>query len=154
MLYIPSPLKKRKIFFTGKPGNDPNGFIDYLKECYCFMSISDPEIYNSSPVILHCEALNWFRLNIANFSTRNELYKVFIHQYRVRNFQDRLMHKSYAGQQAKNEPITLFVTNLRVISDQINPQLSLNRNLDIACNNLNPNPLHTPWSNNVFLSSR
>lgn len=139
ILYISTALEKRKIFFSGKPGNDPNRFIDYLKECQTTMGITDLEIYNSLPVILHGEALNWFRLNKENFPTLDLFYKALIRQYCVKNFQDRLMHEAYARQQAKNESITSFVTNIRLIFKQMNPPLSLERQIDIACGNLNPN---------------
>ena len=49
------------------------------------------------------------------------------------------MHEAYARQQAKNEPITSFITNIRLIFNQMDPQLTLARQIDIACNNLNPN---------------
>ena len=139
MSYISSALEKRKIFFTGKPGNDPHRFIGYLKRCQSTMSISDIEIHNALPAILHGEALNWFRLNKTIFPTLNEFFEALIRHYCVKNFQDRLMHEAYARQQAKNEPITSFVTNIRLIFNQMNPQLSLDRQLDIACYNLNPN---------------
>lgn len=49
------------------------------------------------------------------------------------------MHEAYARQQGKNEPITTFLTNIRLILNQMNPKLPLERQLDIAYNNLNPN---------------
>lgn len=139
MSYISSALEKRKIFFTGKQGSDPIRFIEYLKECATTMAITDGEIYNSLPVVLHGEALDWFRLNKINFPTLEEFSKALISQFSVKNYQERLMHEAYARQQGKNEPITTFLINIRLIFNQMDPKLPLSRQLDIACNNLNPN---------------
>ena len=49
------------------------------------------------------------------------------------------MHKAYARQQGNNEPITSFITNIRLIFNQMEQKLPLSRQLDIRCNNLNPN---------------
>ena len=86
MSYISSALEKRKIFFSGKQGSDPLRFIEYLKECATTMAITDGEIYNSLPVVLHGEALDWFRLNKNNFPTLEQFFQALISQYCVKNF--------------------------------------------------------------------
>lgn len=115
MSYISSSLEKRKIFFTGKPGQDPFRFIQYLTECASSMAISDVELYNSLPVVLHGEALDWFRLNKINFPTFEQFKKHFVLHFSPRNYQERLIQEAYSRQQGKNEPISSFITSIRLI---------------------------------------
>ena len=53
------------------------------------MVITFCEIYNSLPVVLHGEALDWFRLNKSNFPTLLEFSQALITQYSVKNYQDK-----------------------------------------------------------------
>lgn len=139
MSYISSALEKRKIFFTGKQGSDPHRFLDYLTECQTSMGITDIEIYNCLPVVLHGESLDWFRLNKSRFPNFQEFSKALISNFSVKNYQDKLMYEALARQQGRNESIATFVTNIRLIFNQMDPQLPQSRQIDIACNNLNPN---------------
>lgn len=138
MSYISQAIEKRKVFFNGKQGSDPHRFLDYLNECSTSMGITDLEIYNCLPVVLHGEALDWFRINKSKMPTFKDFSQALVSNFSVKNYQDKLMYEALARQQGKNEPITTFVTNIRLIFNQMEPRLPESRQIDIACNNLNP----------------
>lgn len=102
------------------------------------MGITDLEIYNCLPVVLHGEALDWFRINKSKMPTFKDFSQALVSNFSVKNYQDKLMYEALARQQGKNEPITTFVTNIRLIFNQMEPRLPESRQIDIACNNLNP----------------
>lgn len=139
MSYISSAIEKRKAFFNGKQGSDPHRFLYYLTECQTSMGITDTEIYNCLPVVLNVEALDWFKLNKVKFPTFTQFSKALVSNFSVKNYQDKLMYEALARQQGKTEPITTFVTNIRLIFNQMEPKLPESRQIDITCNNLNPN---------------
>lgn len=136
--YISSTFEKRKTFFSGKTGNDPNRFIKYLEESGKFMGLSDNELFCTLPVVLKDEALEWFRLEEGNFPDFTAFRTAFLVHYNIPYYQDRLMEEVRQRTQALRENITSFVTCVRIIFDKMNPKLSLSRQLDIACQNLNP----------------
>ena len=139
MSYISQSIEKRKVYFNGKQGSDPHRFLEYLNECLTILGITHSEIYNCLPVVLHGEALDWFRINKSNMNTFEKISKALISNFSVKNYQDKLLYEALARQQGKNEPITTFVTNIRLIFNQMEPKLPHSRQLDITCNNLNPN---------------
>lgn len=136
--YISSTFEKRKIFFSGKSGSDPERFIRYLEEAGKFMGLSEEELFCTLPVVLTNEALEWFRLEEKHFSSFTMFKSAFLEHYKIPYYQDRLMEEARQRTQALREPITSFLTCIRIIFDKMNPQLSLTRQLDIACQNLNP----------------
>lgn len=139
MSYISQAIEKRKVFFNGKQGSDPHRFLVYLNECITSMGITQAEVYNCLPVVLHGEALDWFRINKTKLPNFEAFSKALVSNFSVKNYQNKLIYEALARQQGKNEPITTFITNIRLIFNQMEPQLPESRQIDIACNNLNPN---------------
>lgn len=136
--HISSTFEKRKVFFSGKQGSDPYRFIKYLEESSKFMGLSESELFCSLPIVLTNEALEWFRLEETNLSDFKAFKTAFLEHYRIPYYQDRLMEDARQRTQALSEPITSFITCIRIIFDKMNPKLSLSRQLDMTCQNLNP----------------
>ena len=133
--HISSTFEKRKIFFSGKPGSDPERFITYLEECGRFMGLSERELFCSLPIVLTNEALEWFRLEEKNIQNFTAFKAAFLEHYRIQYYQDRLLEQARQRTQALSESITSFLTCIRIIFDKMNPQLSLARQLDMGCQN-------------------
>lgn len=136
--YISSSLEKRKIFFSGRQGSDAYRFITYLEETARFMGLTEEELFCCLPIVLTSEALEWFRLEEKKLANFANFKRSFLEHYSIPYYQDRLMEEARNRTQAKSEPILSYITCLRIIFDKMNPHLSLSRQLDIACQNLNP----------------
>lgn len=136
--HISSTLEKRKVFFSGRAGSDPYRFITYLEESARFMGLSDSELFCSLPIVLTNEALEWFRLEERKMVNFAAFKSAFLEHYKIPYYQDRLMEDARKRTQALSESITSFVTCIRIIFDKMSPPLSLSRQLDMACQNLNP----------------
>lgn len=91
--------------------------------------------------MLSGEALEWLQLKHTNFTNFSLFAIVFTKQYTVANYQERLQEELDAHIQAKDKPITTFLTKMQIIFDKLEPPFSLERQLKITFKKLNPNYL-------------
>lgn len=134
-------LEKRKISFSGRPGQDPDRFLRQTEECKNSLGVTEDEILNNLTSVLTGEALEWFRLKHTNFSSFERFAEVFKKQYTVANFQERLQDEIDARVQAKNEPITTFLTKMQILFDKLEPPFDLERQLNVTFKKFNPDYL-------------
>ena len=122
--FITSALEKKKITFSGKPNSDPDRFLLLLNEFKSSIGISDGELFCSITSALSGQALEWFRLN-KSIRTFYEFSMALKRDFRVDNYQDKLLQQAYARRQGKNEPIMSFITSLRSIFVNMDPELPI-----------------------------
>lgn len=134
-------LQKKKLSFSGKAGSDPTRFLRQLQESMDSLGITGDEILKNLTSVLSGEALEWFRLKQNSFNSYDHFKGVFKKQYTVANYQERLHEEIEARKQAKNEPITTFLTNMQILFDKLEPPYDLERQLNITFKKLNPDYL-------------
>lgn len=137
MSYISTALKNKKIMFSGNVKEDPDRFLQLLEEFRVTMGLRKNELFSALPSALTGQALEWLRME-EEIRTFDQFTDSLRRVYRAHNYQDQLLRDAFNRKQGKSEDILSFVTHIRMIFSRMEPRLSLDRQLDITCDNLNP----------------
>ena len=131
-------LQKWQVSFSGGYKGDVEEFIERIKECQQSLSVTDGEILRLIPSILSGAARFWARPLSQNWNSITDFFAALRLQYGVPDFQARLEEEIRARTQGPEEPISSFISNMRLLLDKVVPRMTLEAQLEKTYRNLHP----------------
>ena len=131
-------LQKWQVSFSGGYKEDVEEFIERIKECQRSLNVTDGEILRLIPSILSGAARFWARPLSQNWNSITDFFAALRLQYGVPDFQARLEEEIRARTQGPDEPISSFISNMRLLLDKVVPKMTLEAQLERTYRNLHP----------------
>ena len=131
-------VRKWNISYSGKKDSIAEEFLTRVQECRRGSALSDNALLEGMPYFLKGGARYWFRLLEDQIKTWSEFVRAFRKRFVVVNFQFKIKEEARQRTRGKDEPISEYLQNLRLILRRFDPPISEREQLQLAYCNLHP----------------
>ena len=131
-------VRKWNISYSGKKDSSAEEFLTRVQECRRGSALSDNALLEAMPHLLKGGARHWFRLLEDQIKTWPEFVRAFRKRFVGVNFQFKIKEEARRRTQGKDEPISEYLQNLRLILRRFDPPISEREQLQLAYCNLHP----------------